>query len=53
MTDLRITPLNKETCRCLCCSDCFYYDKSISWVDCPQRIQFYHSDVRSKQTKLG
>ncbi len=50
----KITPLNKETCKCICCSDCFYYNKSISWENCPQRIQFYKNpEYRTKQIKLN
>lgn len=45
---------SKYDCICNCCSDCFYYNKSISWQDCPQRKQFYKNPrYRTKQTKLG
>jgi len=43
--NIKITPTLKEQCRCMCCSDCSYYNEKIIWNDCQQRNYFYKFKV--------
>lgn len=49
MDSKKIIPLTKGQCRCICCTDCGYYNKNVSWIDCEQRNYLYYF----KEGKLG
>lgn len=48
---IKLTPKSKEDCTYFCCSDCFYYNKSITFQNCPQRIQFFIPSIEETQYK--
>ena len=49
MNPKKVIPMNKGQCTCTCCSDCGYYDKTISWENCGRRNYLFYF----KEGKLG
>lgn len=49
MNPKKVIPMTKGQCRCLCCSDCSYYDENVSYIDCGRRNYLYYF----KEGKLG
>ena len=45
----KVIPKTINQCKCLCCSDCAYYDKDISWTNCEQRNKL----IREQYNKKG
>ena len=52
MNPFKIIPKTIGQCKCMCCSDCAYYDEKISWEGCVQRNKLSNK-YNYKQGKLG
>lgn len=42
-------PKTLASCKCLCCTDCGYYNEDESWTDCEQRQKL----IREQNYKMG
>lgn len=49
MNPKKSIPKTLASCTYLCCTDCAYYDKDVSWTDCEQRNKL----IREQYNKKG
>jgi len=49
MNSKKSIPKTLDRCKCLCCTDCGYYDVNISWLNCPHRNEL----IRKHYNKAG
>ena len=52
MNPNKAIPKTLANCKCLCCTDCGYYDKNVSWTKCVQRNKLIN-EYNYKKGKLG
>lgn len=42
-------PETLASCKCLCCTDCGFYDENVSWENCVERNKL----IRKQLNKMG
>ncbi len=52
MNPKKSIPRTLESCKCLCCTDCAYYNENVSWTDCKQRNKLIKEHYY-KEGRLG
>ena len=48
----KVIPKTIGQCKCLCCSDCEYYDEDVLWTGCEQRNKLTR-EYSYRRGKLG